>query len=81
MKLKRYCVTVMDNWTPMRDFWTLEGAKRFYRLHRYSANVFKWDGEAWAWMCGAHDRGIMLSPFEAEHNCIPQESEVQSDAK
>jgi hypothetical protein len=62
MKLKRYCVTVMDHWTPMRDFWTLEGAKKFYRMHRASANVFKWDGEAWCWMCGAHDRGIILSP-------------------
>lgn len=56
MRLKRYCVTVMDHWTPMREFWTLEGAKRFYRLHRGCANVFKWDGEQWSWMCGARDR-------------------------
>jgi len=67
MKLKRYCVTVMDNWTPMRDFWTLEGAKKFYRLHRQCANVFQWDSRdhVWRWMCGAHDMGVMLTPWEA----------------
>lgn len=54
-KLKRYCVTVMDNWTPMREFWTLDGAYNFYRKHRTYANVFKWDGEAWCWMFGARD--------------------------
>lgn len=53
--LKRYCVTVSDNWTPLRLFWTLEGAKGFYRNHRSCANVFKWDGEQWDWMCGARD--------------------------
>ena len=63
MRLRRYCVTVMDNWTPTREFWTLEGAKRFYREHRECANVFKWESEAWCWMCGAHDRGIIKSPM------------------
>lgn len=69
MKLRRYCVTVMDNWTPMRTFWTLEGAKKFYREHRSCANVFKWDGEAWSWMCGAHDRSppVMVTPYELGH--------------
>jgi hypothetical protein len=45
----------MDNWNPMRDFWTLEGAKKFYREHKSSANVFHWDGEQWQWVCGACD--------------------------
>jgi len=53
----------MDNWTPTREFWTLEGAKRFYREHRECANVFKWESETWCWMCGAHDRGIIKSPM------------------
>jgi hypothetical protein len=65
MKLKRYCVTVMDNWTPMQNFWTLEGAKKFYKQHRDCGNVFKWEDDAWHWMCGAHDRGIILSPYTA----------------
>lgn len=52
---KRYCVTFSDNWTPLKLFWTLEGARRCYREHRSYANVFKWDGEAWAWMFGAKD--------------------------
>ena len=47
--LKRYCVTVMDNWTPLRLFWTRAGALKWrnsigdyayaYRWHR---NVGKW---------------------------------------
>lgn len=57
MKLKRYCVTVMDHWTPTREFWTLEGAERFYKLHRACANVFVWGEGKWEWICGAHDRG------------------------
>ena len=55
MKLRRYCVTVNDNWTPLRLFWTLEGAKRFYRLHRDCANVFGWSAGKWEWYCGARD--------------------------
>lgn len=54
--LKRYCVTVNDNWTPLRLFWTLEGAKGFYKKHRNCANVFRWNGVQWGWICGARDR-------------------------
>jgi hypothetical protein len=53
--LKRYCVTVSDNWTPLRLFWTLEGAKNFYKQHRSYSNVFKWNDGEWQWMCGARD--------------------------
>jgi hypothetical protein len=61
---KRYCVTFSDNWTPLKLFWTLEGAKRCYRERRSCANVFKWEGGAWAWMCGAKDaeRPVFTSP-------------------
>lgn len=55
MRFRRYCVTVNDNWTPMRYFWTLEGAKTFYRPRRSHANVFQWRDGAWQWMCGARD--------------------------
>lgn len=56
--LKRYCVTVSDNWTPLRLFWTLDGAKKFYMKHRSYSNVFKWEPRptgAWEWICGARD--------------------------
>lgn len=73
MKLKRYCVTVMDNWTPMRTFWTLDGAKAFYREHRTCANVFGWDGEAWSWICGAKDAEppVFINPAEVKRRGIP----------
>lgn len=47
MKLKRYCVTVMDNWTPMQEFWTYEGAcKHAYRFGT-AANIFHWKDGTW----------------------------------
>lgn len=46
MKLKRYCVTIMDNWTPMREFWTLWGARKFKARHS-SAYLFVWDSGKW----------------------------------
>jgi len=52
---RRYCVTVSDNWTPLRVFWTLEGAKRFYRKHRAYANIYKRNNVMWEWVCGARD--------------------------
>ena len=58
MRLRRYAVTVMDNWTPMGLFWTLEGAKRFYRKHREVANVYQWQDGKWRWMCGARDETL-----------------------
>jgi hypothetical protein len=61
MQLRRYCVTVGDNWTPTRCFWTLEGAKRWYLPFRDYANVWKWEYGGWSWLCGAADRkGIDL---------------------
>jgi hypothetical protein len=47
MKFRRYCVTVMDNWTPMQVFWTFKGARKFYESHRTCANVFKWKYGKW----------------------------------
>jgi hypothetical protein len=43
MGLRKYGVTVIDNGTPPRKFWTLEGAKRFYMSNRAYANVFTWE--------------------------------------
>ena len=45
--LKRYCVTVMDNWTSLRLFWTLAGAHKFYCRHESCANVYKWIDGKW----------------------------------
>jgi len=67
MRLRRYAVTVMDNWTPMQTFWTFQGANKFYLEHRTCANVFKWEDGVWNWLCGARDLDpkIFVSPWDA----------------
>lgn len=45
--LKRYAVTVMDNWTPMRLFWTRRGASKFWNKHWRTAHLFWWSGDSW----------------------------------
>jgi len=54
MKLRRYCVTIMDNWTPIRTFWTFKGAMKFYHKHRYGAytSLYKWIGDKWVALLG-----------------------------
>ncbi len=47
MKLRRYCVIVMDNWTPTREFWTLQGALRWYDKHHGAAYLYEWMGGRW----------------------------------
>lgn len=47
MKLRRYAVTVMDHWTPMREFWTFEGAKKFYKDHSSCAYLYQWLDGVW----------------------------------
>jgi hypothetical protein len=46
MKLRRWCVTVMDNWTPTREFFTLGAALRWRLLHA-PAHLFKWEDGGW----------------------------------
>lgn len=46
MKLRPYSVTVMDNWTPTREFFTLAGAMRHYALHP-SATLYRWFCGKW----------------------------------
>jgi len=46
-RLRRYAVTVMDNWTPMRTFWTLAAARRFAARHAACAHLFHWRGGGW----------------------------------
>ena len=43
MRLRRYAVTVMDNWTPMRTFWTRRAARRFRDRHQGYAYLFEWN--------------------------------------
>lgn len=43
MKFRCYCVTVMDHWTPMRRFWTLERARRFKEQQHGAGHLFIWD--------------------------------------
>lgn len=56
MKLRRYCVTVMDNWTPARVFWTYANAVTFYRLHQGCANLFHWERGGWQKIASARSR-------------------------
>jgi len=48
MKFRRYAVTVMDNWTPRREFWRLKSARRFAARYQ-CAFVFKWNPNFSAW--------------------------------
>jgi hypothetical protein len=47
MILRRFCVTVMDNWTPMRRFFTLYGARRWRANIGVNAHLFEWTGSQW----------------------------------
>jgi hypothetical protein len=48
MKLRRYCVTVMDHWTPTRLFWTLYGALKYRCRFGAEAHLFQWrDDDGW----------------------------------
>jgi hypothetical protein len=44
MRLRKYSVTVMDNWTPTRFFWTEAGARRWFNSFVAGAHLFKWRG-------------------------------------
>lgn len=50
MKLRRYCVTVMDHWTPTKSFWTFGGALRFAAAHLSAAHLFVWQRPSKSWM-------------------------------
>ena len=46
IKLRRWCVTVMDNWTPTREFFTMRGALRHAardRLFPGSVHLWRWE--------------------------------------
>lgn len=47
MRLKRYAVVVMDNWTPMHTFWTLRGAQKFAADFGDAMRVYEWRDDAW----------------------------------
>ena len=49
MKLRRYCVTVMDNWTPRREFWTLGAALQFAVVHMPNSHLHVWNRGAGTW--------------------------------
>ena len=50
---RRYCVTVMDNWTPMRVFWTYAGAAKFRHEHSECAYLYHWQHNRWVLVEGA----------------------------
>lgn len=48
MKLKRWCVTVMDNWTKTREFWTRSGAVKYLcKQPLRGATLWEWQGVRW----------------------------------
>ena len=47
MKLRRYCVTVTDNWTPTRLFWTKTGALMWLARFPAGAHVYTWAKGEW----------------------------------
>ena len=53
MRLRRYAVTVMDHWTPMRYFWTERGAFDFYMRFPFYSHMYKWENSAWIKLRGS----------------------------
>lgn len=50
MKLRRYCVTVMDKGIGVRRFWTLRGARKWrdsFPSRTAHVHLFVWDGHRW----------------------------------
>jgi hypothetical protein len=52
MRFKHYCVTVMDNWTPLRFFWTFGGAIKFRNDHIGCAHLHHWTSGQWVEVIG-----------------------------
>jgi len=49
VKLKRWCVTVMDNWTPTREFWSLGGAMAHFAEHQPASYLYHWSPALGGW--------------------------------
>lgn len=64
MKLRRYCVTVMDHWTPTREFWTWRNALAHFAKHYPAAHFYAW-GREYGWVelklraAAAHGQGAI----------------------
>lgn len=54
MQLKKYCVTVMDCWTPTQTFWTRRGATKHFNKHdvdsSHAAHLFRWSNGMGKWI-------------------------------
>lgn len=48
--LKRYCVTVMDNETPLRLFWTRDSAIKWRDSIGLHAHAYRWHGNVGHWI-------------------------------
>lgn len=49
-RYRKYAVTVMDHWTPMRLFWTLRGAKKWRATILSGSHLYHWSDMADRWM-------------------------------
>jgi hypothetical protein len=47
---KNYCVTVMDNWTPLRLFWTRDGALKWRDKIGPHAYAYRWHSNIRQWI-------------------------------
>ncbi len=50
MKLRRYCVTVMDNWSSTRRFWTRDAALAYRDKIGEHAHAYRWSGNLSLWV-------------------------------
>ena len=77
MRLRKYAVTVMDGWTPMRLFWTREGALRWRDKIGLHAHAYKWTGGVAAGLLAAVIAAAAggFAAYGAEVSVIPQASQ------
>lgn len=47
MKLRRWRITVMDNWTPTREFFTLRAALNHRARHFPVSYLYHWESGRW----------------------------------
>lgn len=50
---RRWCVTMMDCWTPTRVFYTHAGAAKFRKEHSQCAYLYHWQRNRWVLVEGA----------------------------
>jgi len=73
MKLRRYCVTVLDTWTPTREFWTLRGALAHRNRHLPYSYLWRWSPVSNTWVQLGHHRDKNVSAEAVEATIVVTE--------